>query len=134
LMGYRRMGHDLAVTPGQYVPLQLVMRVCVKAHHPQSAVLAAIKKSMNSSDGGFFDPDKLVFGGGIRVSAIIGIVMSITGVETVEIVKLSRQGKTDKAVLESGILPLSSFEIGQLNNDPNFPEHGILKIKLAGGT
>ena len=134
LMRYRRMGHDLAVTPAHYIPLQLELMVCVKAHHPQSAVLAKIKKSFKSGGGGFFDPDKLVFGGGIRVSAIIGIAMSIEGVETVKITKLNRQGSKDQAALDTGILPLSAFEIGRLDNDPNFPEHGILKIKLAGGT
>jgi len=32
-----------------------------------------------------------------------------------------------------GVLTLAPFEIAQLDNDPNFPEHGRLTLNLRGG-
>ena len=33
----------------------------------------------------------------------------------------------------SGVLPMASMEIAQLDNDPSFPENGKLELILRGG-
>jgi len=35
--------------------------------------------------------------------------------------------------LDEGILTLGPLEVAQLDNDPNFPERGILKLTMRGG-
>jgi hypothetical protein len=30
-------------------------------------------------------------------------------------------------------MPLGRLEIARLDNDPNFPEHGLLRLDLRGG-
>jgi hypothetical protein len=30
-------------------------------------------------------------------------------------------------------MPLGRLEIARLDNDPNFPEHGVLRLDLRGG-
>ena len=57
----------------------------------------------------------------------------MSGVEDIAVMKLKRLFEIDSGALEKGFLAMSSQEIAQLNNDPNFPEHGKLEIKLFGG-
>ena len=39
----------------------------------------------------------------------------------------------DAWVPASGVLPMASMEIAQLDNDPSFPENGKLELILRGG-
>ena len=70
---YRRIGHDLEVKPAQYVPLDLVLTVCVLPQYLRGHVEAALLDVFSNRvlpDGrlGFFHPDNLTFGEGIYVS------------------------------------------------------------------
>jgi hypothetical protein len=51
----------------------------------------------------------------------------------VQVTKFQRQGTDDPTYLINGELPLGRLEIARLDNDPNFPEHGVLKLDLNGG-
>ena len=47
--------------------------------------------------------------------------------------KFQRQGIDDTSFLADGFMKLSRLEIARLDNDPNFPEHGVLRFNLFGG-
>ena len=135
---YRRMGHDLAVVPARYVPLEIVLQVCVQGHFLRGHVAAALAGVFGSTrlrDGtlGFFHPDRLSFGGSIYASEIIAMAQAVEGVESVRLTTLQRFGEPTRGELAQGVLKLASAEIPQLDNDPNFPEHGKLTINLGGG-
>jgi hypothetical protein len=51
----------------------------------------------------------------------------------VQIDKFQRQGGDDPTYLIDGELPLGRLEIARLDNDANFPEHGVLRLDLNGG-
>ncbi|HVF22987.1 MAG TPA: hypothetical protein VM941_07935, partial [Pyrinomonadaceae bacterium] len=57
----------------------------------------------------------------------------VTGVECVRVKKFQRLFESANHEIANGVLPLSPTEIAQLNNDPNFPEHGRLEITMGGG-
>jgi hypothetical protein len=44
----------------------------------------------------------------------------------------TKQVEPDQAILE-GILRLDAFEVARLDNDPSFPENGILELEMGGG-
>jgi predicted phage baseplate assembly protein len=140
---FRRMGHDLVIHPARYVPLEIEMAICVLPHFLRGHVEAALLDALSTRvlpDGrlGFFHPDNLSFGEGIYLSRLVAAAQSVTGVQSVQVIKLQRlfflpAGVSDPTALESGVLTLSSLEVAQLDNDPNFPEHGRLTLRLGGG-
>jgi predicted phage baseplate assembly protein len=135
---YRRMGHDLEVQQAHYVPLDIALHVCVKPHYLRGHVEAALLDVLSNhrlADGtlGFFHPDNLTFGEGIYLSKLVAMVQAVTGVESVCVTTFERLGEGDQGERDAGLLPLGPLEVAQLDNDPNFPEHGKLTLALGGG-
>ena len=145
---YRRMGHDLAVVPARYVPIEVAMEVCVLPHHARGTVKAELLKVFSNRrlvDGklGFFHPDNLSFGDGIYVSRLIAAAKGVEGVDAARLLKLRRLDDSTPprllpiggsvGVPANGVLPMASMEIAQLDNDPSFPESGKLELILRGG-
>lgn len=138
LHAYRRMGHDLRVLPAHYVPLDLKLEVCALPHYQRAHVKAALldvfsNRILSGDRSGFFHPDKLTFGEGIFLSKIVATAQAVPGVASVEVKKFQRWGESANHEIENGVLPLRVNEVAQLDNDPNYPEHGKLEIQVGGG-
>jgi hypothetical protein len=138
LYPYRRIGHDLAVAWAQYVSLDIALEVCVEPGFLGGHVKAALLDLFSSrvrSDGrrGFFHPDNLSFGDGIYLSRMVAAAQAVPGVESVAVTKLERFGEGQNQEIENGILPLGPLEVARLDNDPSFPENGVLTLEMAGG-
>lgn len=137
LYRFRRMGHDLAVVTAKYIPLKLRLSVCVKEDFLPEQVRAALMERFSNRvlpDGsyGFFHPDRLTFDGGISTSSIQAEALAVPGVRCV-VAGLKRLFDNDSLAIRDGVLRLGADEIAQLDNDPNFPEHGLLEIITGGG-
>jgi predicted phage baseplate assembly protein len=135
---HRRIGHDLDTRRAKYVPIDLGLRVCVAPEHLRGHVKAALlgvfsNRTLPGGRLGLFHPDSLTFGDDIYVSRLIAVAQAVPGVASVEVTRLHRQFEPPNRELENGVLPLGSFEIAQLDNDPNYPDRGRLEITLAGG-
>jgi hypothetical protein len=135
---FRKMGQDLAVLPAVYVPLDLEMEVCALPQYERAQVKAALldafsRRRLPGGKKGFFHPDYLTFGQGIYLSKIIQAALEVTGVECVTVTKFQRLFAPSNKEIANGILPLATNEIAQLDNDPNYPEHGKLVIDVKGG-
>ena len=135
---YRRIGHNLAVRPADYVPLDIEMIVCVQDNHHRGRVKAELLEVLSNrilADGrlGFFHPDNLTFGAGIRLSNLVATAQAVPGVETVVVSKLERLFEGPENEIENGILPIGLMEVTRLDNDPSFPEHGRLALIMRGG-
>jgi hypothetical protein len=138
LYRYRRMGQDLAVASARYVPIEIALKVCVLPHYQSGHVEAALLDVFSSRilpDGqkGLFHPDNLTFGEGIFLSKLIAAAQAVEGVANVSVTQLQRRFETPADEIEKGILSLNLMEIAQLDNDPNFPEHGKLQFDMNGG-
>jgi hypothetical protein len=139
---YRRVGHDLAVVPARYVPLAVELTVCIEDGYLASHVLAALRDRLGArmlADGskGFFHPDNLGFGDGIAISRLIATAQAIDGVRHVEVTRLERapprRKQPDRTAIMAGVLALTRDEIAQVDDDPNYPEHGTLSFVVRGG-
>ena len=146
---YSRIGYDLTVGGANYVPLELALSVCVLPDYLRAQVEASLLQVLGNGvqpDGsyGFFNPNNLTFGQGIYVSRIVAAAQAVTGVASVTVTRLARYqvtahpyaetfGIASGAVPGLGVLTLGPFEIAQLDNDPNYPEHGRLELTLRGG-
>jgi hypothetical protein len=135
---YRRVGHELRVVPARSVPLAVTLRVCVRPEYIRGHVTAALRAALGSRvlpDGrlGFFHPDNLTFGGGIRVSALVAAAQAVAGVESVAVTELHRLFDSQGREIDEGSLRLGALEIARLDNDPSQPEHGRLSLDVRGG-
>jgi len=138
LQRYRRIGHNLTVRLAEYVSLDIEMVVCVLPHHHRGQVKADLLEIFSNRmlpDGklGFFHPDNLTFGTGIRLSNLLAVAQAVPGVENVVVTKLKRLFERPEHEIENGILPIGSMEVARLDNNLNFPENGRLSLLMRGG-
>lgn len=135
---YRMAGYDLEIDAPQFVSLEIEMTVCVEPDYFRSDVKAALlqvfsNQILANGKRGLFHPDNFSFGQAVYLSPLYAAAQAIEGVSSVEITKFQRQGKPNTSALETGKLELERLEIARLDNDPNFPENGIFKLKMLGG-
>jgi len=136
---YRMAGYDLEVAGPVPVPLELGLHVCVSPGHFRPDVEAAVLTVLGTGvlpDGqrGLFHPDNLTFGQPVYLSGVYAAVHAVSGVESVEVHTFQRQRQPQTSGIEAGVLPMGRLEIARLDNDPNFPERGVLDLTMGGGT
>jgi hypothetical protein len=137
------MGYDQLVRPAQYVPLKVALTICALPNflrgHVEAAVLDALSnRVLPDGTRGFFHPDNLTFGDGIYVSRLLATVQAIAGVQNAMVTELERFEISEAAsageeLPTNSALLLGPFEIAQLDNDPSFPENGVLVLDVRGG-
>jgi hypothetical protein len=135
---FRRLGHDLEVVAAEYVPLYIELMVCVMPDYLRGHVEAALRLVFGDGvlpDGslGFFHPDRLGFGGGVYLSQLVAAAQAVPGVQHVEVTRLERLYAGPNGELAKGVLPLGNGQIAQVDNDPDFPEHGQFHLLMRGG-
>jgi len=136
---YRMAGYDLEVDGPRYVPLELAITVCVKPEYFRSDVRAALMRIFSKGwldDGrpALFHPDNFTFGQPVYLSRLYAAAQSVQGVASVVIDRFQRLRMIDDSQpLDEGVLKLGRLEIARLDNDPNFPERGVVHIEVGGG-
>ncbi len=135
---FRRIGHDLAVRAARYVPLEVTLTVWVKPRFLRGHVKAALldrlsNRALGAGRRGFFHPDNQSFGDHIYASRLVAEAMAVPGVDNVQVEVLQRRFEGPNGEIESGVLPLGPLEIARLDNDPSFPENGVLILTMEGG-
>jgi hypothetical protein len=134
----RRAGHLLRVGPPNYASLDVELEVCIKPDYQRGHVKAALldafsNRKLPGGGLGFFHPDRLTFGSGIYVSQLVATAIAVPGVLNAQVTRLQRQYEAPDDELDNGVLPLGPLEIARLDNDPDYPENGVLKLTLQGG-
>jgi hypothetical protein len=135
---YRMAGYDLEVDAPRPVSLELAMAVCVEPGYLRSevqTVLLDVFSNRVRPDGslGLFHPDRFTFGQTVYLSPFYAAAMGVEGVASVLVTAFGRQGNPDPRALRDGRLELGRTEIARLDNDPSFPEHGVLRLQMEGG-
>ena len=100
----------------------------------RAAVLDVLSSGVRS-DGtlGLFHPDRLTFAQPVYLSTIVAAVQAVPGVESVTPTAFQRQRDDASSALGTGVLPMGRLEIARLDNDPSFPERGVLTVTAGGG-
>jgi hypothetical protein len=135
---YRMAGHDLEFNDPLYVSLEIDITVCVAGGYFRSDVRAALLRVLSNRDlpdgtRGVFHSDGFSFGQTVYLSPIYAAARGVAGVESLEVTRFQRQSQDDMRYLSAGRMSLGRLEIPRLDNDPNFPEHGVLRLTLHGG-
>ncbi|MBZ0301279.1 MAG: baseplate J/gp47 family protein, partial [Anaerolineae bacterium] len=135
---YRVAGYDIAINSPVFIPLDILLFVCVKPGYFRADIKEQLLRVFSSGtlpDGrpAFFHPDEFTFGQPIYLSQIYRTAMTVIGVDSVEVQRFQRWGKTPLRELEDGLLQPGPLEVIRLDNDPSFPENGKIEFELSGG-
>jgi hypothetical protein len=135
---YRMAGHDVDVNAPVFVSLEIDMLVCVKAEYEKSQVKQALlqvfsNRILPNGQRGVFHPDNFTFGQTIYLSRLYSAAQAVEGVASVDITLFRRQGDLLSTGLKDEKILLNRLEIARLDNDPNFPEHGVFRLTVEGG-
>ncbi len=135
---YRMAGVDLDVSEPHYVSLEIALHVCMQNDYFRSDVAQRLYASLGNrrlagGGVGLFYADNYTFGQSVYLSQIYQAARAVPGVAAVQVTTFQRQGTDDGTFLITGELPIGPFEIARLDNDPDFPEHGVLRLDLHGG-
>jgi hypothetical protein len=134
----RMAGQDVEVNGPEYVSLDLEMVICVKSSYYPGDVKAALLKIFSNRvlpNGalGVFHPDNFSFGQPVYLSRLYAAAQAVDGVASVQITKLMRQGDNNNDAVDTGQLSLGRLEIARLDNDPDYPDHGVFTLIMKGG-
>ena len=126
---FRMAGIDLEVDGPRYVAVHLALHVCVHPGQLRSPVARAVRAAL----AGFFDPDRLTFGQAVHLSSVLAAVHAVSGVQSVQVKRFERLREPASSGIDSGMLPMARLEIPRLDDDPSFPERGVLELSFGGG-
>jgi hypothetical protein len=135
---YRMAGHDIEIDGPAFVWLEVALHICVDPDYFRADVEAALLAVLSSTvlpDGrkGLFYPDNFTFAQPVYLSQILAAAQAVPGVRFVDCTKFQRLGRDSTKGIDDGVLPMDRLEIARLDNDPNFPERGVLTLGLDGG-
>ena len=124
-----------------YVSLEIDLLVCVQPSYFRSRrARAACAEVLGNRDAARrparpVPPRQPVsFGQTVYLSPLYAAARQVAGVASVQVTRFQRQGTGDPLPLSRRASCRSArLEIARLDNDPNFPEHGVLRLTLFGG-
>ncbi|MEO9821192.1 MAG: putative baseplate assembly protein [Paracoccaceae bacterium] len=135
---YRMAGRDLMVDDPISVALEIDMEVCVCPDYLRGQVKSAVLKRFSNhllADGtlGAFHPDRMSFGTTLYLSPLITLAQSVEGVTAVRVSTFQRLSDPDSSGLTARKLEFGRREIARLDNNPNRPSNGVLRLTMKGG-
>jgi hypothetical protein len=130
---YRLAGFDVAVRAARAIPLDVALEVCAAPDRVRSEVGRRVREALSPFESGFFHPDRFTFGTPLYLSALLGAVMAVPGVQSVTPTAFQRFGRTPQGEIARGVIRPAATEVLELADDPSFPERGRLRITMGGG-
>jgi hypothetical protein len=143
---HRLAGHDLKFLSPVFVPLDILLHVCVAPTAYRSDIerdLLQLFSDRTLPDGnqGLFHPDRLELGGDVALSPMIARAMELEGVAWIGTrdaggALVGHFGRMDQPGIDhsdAAILPIGNTEVARLDNDPSRPENGRIRFVMDGG-
>ncbi|MDB5732068.1 MAG: hypothetical protein JWQ03_1963 [Variovorax sp.] len=135
---YRLAGHDVEIGAPNFVALDIRLHVCAaRGYFPADVERRLLDvfgtARLPSGDTGLFHPDRFSFGQPVYLSALVAAAMRVPGVAYVTPTRFQRLGRGPAGELASGRIPMARLEIARLDNDPNAPENGRLRLDVDTG-
>jgi hypothetical protein len=131
-------GYDVAIDPPCFVPLEIEIQVCVKPDYFRSDVEGNLiqlfsNRVLPCGRRGAFHPDNFTFGQPVYLSPLYAAAQAVDGVAWVKITRFQRRDVPGNQGITDGKLSFARLEIARLDNDPNYPEHGVFSLLMEGG-
>src|SRR5713226_2613658 len=139
LLGRRRIaGYEVYTPPPRYVGVDLLIDVCAQPSSLRGEVEAAILEELGTGalcDGrpGFFAPGQLRFGTPLERSELAAAVQRAGGVLGVVDIRYRRRGYVPDYISMPDVVIVGRDQIIRVDNDPNQPDHGSIRVVVEGG-
>jgi len=139
LLNRRRLaGYESFAPPPTYVSLDLVVQVCVGAGSIGANVEAAVLASLSATGSaagaqGFFFADRFTFGVPLYRSALEAAIQAVPGVNGVLSIACRQRGATAGWSELGDVFQVAPDAMLRIENDPDYPERGTLKVIAEGG-
>ena len=135
---YRMAGYESYAPDPRYAALDLLITICARTDafrgDVQTGVLNSLSTSKLSTGGsGFFHFDRFTFGVPLERSALEATIQEVPGVSGVVSIQYRRRGVVPKFEEVPLVISVARNEIILVENDPNRPERGSLRIHVLGG-
>jgi predicted phage baseplate assembly protein len=136
LEAVRLIGEDLEIRPPRFVPLDIVLSVCIHPDYWPEDIRFFLEQEFSdgyTADGrqAFFHPDRWTFGQELRASQIVGRAQAIQGVDHVTELTMRRRNETTPGTPDRIVVGPS--EIILVKNDRDSMEDGAIRFRIGGG-
>ncbi len=137
LLNRRRLcGYESYVPQARYVSIDLDIQICAKPDAFQGAVERGVLNALAPPDKnatGFFFADHFTFGTPLERSRLEAAIQKVAGVAGVLALRYRRRAVVPNFIDLGDRLTLASDEILRIDNDPNHPERGSIRLNVMGG-
>lgn len=136
LEAVRLIGEDIEIRAPAYVPLDIVIALCVHPDFWVEDIRCILEQELSDSftpDGrkGFFNPDCWTFGQPLQASQLIGRIQQVQGVDHVRTVTLRRWNAPTPGT--DTRINVAANEVIRVRNNPDHMEEGFITWDLDGG-
>lgn len=130
----RMAGRDATIRDPRFLSLDLEISICVAAGHYAGDVREAVLDALTGAGRGgppFFAPDAFTFGQALRRASLEAAVQAVPGVLGVTGICIRRRGAVAWSRFNDPEVTVAMNEILRLENDPNHPERGSLRVRVG---
>lgn len=134
LLNRRRLaGYESYVPPAVYISLDLVIVICVTATAIGPNIETAVLTALNTTSTGFFFADRFTFGTPLYRSVLEATIQAVPGVNGILRMRFRQRGVTLAFKKLPDVFAPPPNAILRVENNPDFPERGTLKVIAKGG-
>jgi hypothetical protein len=131
----RLAGHESYVLPPGYLSIDLRITVSARPEYYRGQVAASVLACLQPGTlpggaTGFFDHSRWSFGQPLESSALLAAIQSCSGVDGVDQILYRRHGGQPHWMPLPQRLGLGAGEILRVDNDPDRPEAGSLRVRV----
>ncbi len=135
---FRLTGREAWGRDPVFATVDLEIHICIEASAYAGEVLAVVLEALFGKRGlhpkiGFFSPDNFTFGTPLERSRLEAAIQAVPGVRAVETIRIRRRGWFDWRDFTEATFTVGDREIIRIENNPEFPERGAVRIMTEGG-
>ena len=135
---YRLAGRETYAMNPKFANLGLEIHICVEPSSYKGEVKEAVLEALFGRRGvrahpGFFSADKWTFGDPLSRARLEAAIQAVPGVRAVEEIYIRRRGWFAERLFDELVYSVAADEIIRVENDPNLPERGAIRLVMEGG-
>jgi hypothetical protein len=122
----------------KFANLDLEIHVCVAPTSYIGEVKAAVLEALFGKRGvrknpGFFSPDNWTFGNPLERARLEAAIQTVPGVRAVEQIYIRRRSWFAQRLFSELVYKVAADEIIRVENNPDLPERGAVRLVMRGG-
>ena len=135
---YRLAGREAFGMNPKFANLDLEIHICVAHTSYIGEVKEAVLEALFGKRGvrphpGFFSPDNWTFGTPLERAKLEAAIQAVPGVKAVEEIYIARRGWFAKRIFDELVYAVAFDEIIRVENNPDLPERGAVRLVMEGG-